>query len=228
MADAFECPYCGRFSPLDSVTEYQNVEFNGAGKRALTRAWVRQQVCLNPNCSMETLDVGFSGQYGIASNVRRRVDPVEGTRHLPSVVPPAIAADFAEASSIAALSPKASATLARRVIQGMIHDFWEIEARTLFDEIDALKDKVAPDLWNGIDALRRVGNVGAHMKKPTTEIVEVEPEEAQLLLDLVELLAKEWYVRRAERVELLRAVGEVATKVDPRNASTEQSKGTAE
>jgi hypothetical protein len=45
---------------------------------------------------------------------------------LPDYIPEQIKDDYYEACSILNLSPKASATLARRCLQGMIRDFWGI------------------------------------------------------------------------------------------------------
>ena len=45
------------------------------------------------------------------------------------------------------LSAKAAATLARRCLQGMIRDYWDIAKISLKQEIDAIKDKVDPLTW---------------------------------------------------------------------------------
>ena len=68
----------------------------------------------------------------------------------------------------------------------MIRDFWEIRKRTLYDEIQGLKDKVSGSSWRAIDAVREIGNIGAHMEKDVDVIIDVEPEEAGLLLRLIE------------------------------------------
>ena len=46
--------------------------------------------------------------------------------------------------------------------------------------------------WAAIDAVRRVGNIGAHMEHDINVIVDVEPREAELLIGLVETLFREW------------------------------------
>ena len=118
---------------------------------------------------------------------------------LSDYIPQPIQQDYYEACRIRDLSPKASATLARRCLQGMIRDFWEIKKSQLKDEIDELKDKVDPDVWESIDAVRSVGNIGAHMEKDINIIVDVEPGEAQLLIGLIEQLVDDWYVARESR-----------------------------
>ena len=83
----------------------------------------------------------------------------------PDYVPAAIRADYLEACLVRDLSPKASATLSRRCLQGMIRDFWGIKKARLIDEIEALKDKTDELTWEAIDSVRSIGNIGAHMQK---------------------------------------------------------------
>jgi hypothetical protein len=110
------------------------------------------------------------------------------------------------------LSPKASATLARRCLQGMIRDFCGISKSRLIDEIKELRDQldasaapkgVTHETVDAIDAVRSVGNVGAHMEKDVDLIVEIEPGEAQMLIELIEMLFDEWYVERDKRTKRL-------------------------
>jgi uncharacterized protein DUF4145 len=127
--------------------------------------------------------------------------PESVARPFPDYVPAAILGDYREACLIATLSPKASATLARRCLQGMIRDFWGIKKRRLKDEIDALEEKVNSETWDAIDSVRKIGNIGAHMEADINLIVDVVPEEAGLLIGLIETLIVEWYVARYERAQ---------------------------
>ena len=88
----------------------------------------------------------------------------------------------------------------------MIRDFWGIRKGRLTDEIAALKDKVDPDVWDAIEAVRGVGNIGAHMEKDIDVIVSVDPGEAQLLIELIEQLFEEWYVAKHERAQRMTAL----------------------
>ena len=128
--------------------------------------------------------------------------PLSPARKFPDYIPESIRQDYEEAYSILSLSPKASATLSRRCLQGMIRDFWKISERTLFEEITALKDKIPASQYQAIDALRQLGNIGAHMEKDTNLIIDIEPQEAQYLLKLIELLLQQWYVERHEKENL--------------------------
>jgi hypothetical protein len=132
--------------------------------------------------------------------------PSSSARTLPGYIPPAIVEDYTEACLIASLSPKASATLSRRCLQGMIRDFWKVLRVKLSDEIAAIKGMVDPDVWNAIEAVRKIGNIGAHMEADINTIVDVDPGEAQQLIGLIELLIDEWYVARENRKNRIAAV----------------------
>lgn len=71
-----------------------------------------------------------------------------------------------------------------------------------------------PLTWKSIDAVRKVGNIGAHMEKDINLIIEVEPREAFLLIELIELLFEEWYIHRHEREKKLKAITDIAVKKD--------------
>ncbi len=124
-------------------------------------------------------------------------------------VPEAIRRDYEEACLIRSLSPKASATLSRRCLQGMIRHFHDVKKGRLIDEINAIKGKVDLQVWEAIDGLRKIGNIGAHMEKDVNLIVDVAPEEAQKLIKLNELLFKEWYINREERRKLVQEVADI-------------------
>ena len=130
----------------------------------------------------------------------------------PSYIPEPIVEDYKEACLIRDLSPKASATLSRRCLQGIIRDFCGISDNTLFLEIDTLKKQVKDgkgpkqvleETVDAIDAVRKIGSIGAHMEKDINVIIEVESVEAQKLIDLIELLFQEWYVQRHNRAKSL-------------------------
>ena len=128
----------------------------------------------------------------------------------PDYIPSALRNDYEESAKILELSPKASATLSRRCLQGIIRDFWGVSKSRLIDEIIAIEDKVDPLTWKSIDSVRKVGNIGAHMEKDIDLIINVEPKEAYLLLQLIELLFEEWYIHRHEREIKLKEIAEIA------------------
>ncbi|MEZ3443810.1 MAG: DUF4145 domain-containing protein [Lachnospiraceae bacterium] len=153
-----------------------------------------------PNCRQYAIKAKGIGE--MVENVNTTIRPLSSAKRFPDYIPAAIRQDYEEACAIVSLSPKASATLSRRCLQGIIRDFWGITKPTLNKEIDELKDKIPVDLWSSIDALRQLGNIGAHMEKDTNIIVDIDSNEANFLIKLIELLMKEWYINREERKKL--------------------------
>jgi hypothetical protein len=87
----------------------------------------------------------------------------------------------------------------------MIRDFCKISKHRLIDEIKELRKRVnedqaplgvQPDTVDAIDHVRKIGNIGAHMETDINVIVDVDPNEAQVLIELAELLFEE-LVRRS-------------------------------
>jgi hypothetical protein len=97
----------------------------------------------------------------------------------------------------------------------MIRDFWGVKEKTLFDEINAINGKVDPAIWQAIDAVRKIGNIGAHMEKDINLVIDVEPEEAQMLIQLIEVLIEEWYIARKQRADHLAGIVALAAAKKP-------------
>src|SRR5262249_7101207 len=94
--------------------------------------------------------------------------PESSARPQPEYIPKDIRDTYYEAARIASLSPKASAALARRCLQGMGRDFWKIpnnKRGNLGAEINYVKGKLSPEVSPALDDVRSVGDVGAHMEK---------------------------------------------------------------
>jgi hypothetical protein len=175
--------------------------------------------CPNLECNKLNLQLRLSSAFFGSSGWREnqvikswQLLPESSAKVLPDYVPPAIVEDYLEACRIRDLSAKASATLARRCLQGMIRDFWGVSMPKLKQEIDAIKDKVDADTWDAIESVRSVGNIGAHMEKDIGVIIDIEPEEAQLLIGLIETLVDDWYVARNARQERMKKVKALAAE----------------
>lgn len=211
--DAFpwHCPFCQHHATIkDENTTESSTNFGDGNKYGTQLVTWRAISCPNPKCREYTFSVQIH-DYGLAERertgqyraLRRRhtwqLVPAAEMKILPDYVPAPIVADYKEACLIAKLSPKASATLSRRCLQGMIRDFWGVSKGRLVDEIDAIEGKVDELAWNAIDGVRKMGNIGAHMEKDINVIVDVDPEEARLLIGLIETLVDDWYVTREER-----------------------------
>jgi len=96
----------------------------------------------------------------------------------------------------------------------MIRNFWEVRKENLKLEVEAIGEKVDPLTWKAIDAVRKIGNIGAHMEKDINLIIDVDPNEASKLINLIELLIKDWYITRYEREKRLESIVEVGKKKD--------------
>ncbi|MGX1087456.1 DUF4145 domain-containing protein [Pseudomonas sp. AP3_22 TE3818] len=213
MAHNWRCPYCSHSSTITSQNQsgafhsfnHNNFVGEDLGFKVVTT------VCPNDECKQVTINAQLGhSRYGGGRNhfsapiiESWALRPSSSAVAFPEYIPEPIRQDYEEACAIAQLSPKASATLSRRCLQGIIRDFWKIVKGRLVDEIEALKDKIDPDTWAAIDAVRQIGNIGAHMEKDINVIIDVEPEEAQLLIELIETLIKDWYIARFKRQEHL-------------------------
>jgi len=186
---------------------------NSTGRRTLYSQFI---VCPNPDCKKFTLTVSLykssSQSHGQSEKLEDKLQewrlvPASSAKvYSASIVPSAILDDYQEACAICELSPKASATLARRCLQGILRDFWAVKPGRLVDEIREVQPKIDPLTWDAIEAVRKLGNIGAHMEKDINVIVDVDPDEANLLIGLVETLIEEWYIARAERTARMGAL----------------------
>lgn len=222
MSFNWNCPYCntkttinsGNFSEKETYLTIDNAD----GPRHLTFYWI---VCPNVDCKKLALysvlhHYQFTGTtWKVGDFIKKwTLMPDTSAKIFPTYIPIAIRKDYEEAYSILELSPKASATLSRRCLQGIIRDYWGISKGRLIDEINAIEDKTDPLTWKSIDAIRKVGNIGAHMEKDINLIIDVEPKEAKLLLELIEMLFTEWYIHRHERELKLKAIVSFAENKD--------------
>lgn len=131
-------------------------------------------------------------------------------KHYPDYIPFQIRSDYEEASMIIEKSPKASATLLRRCLQGMIEDFWNIKNKNLYEQIKQLEGKVTTLQWKAIDGLRKIGNIAAHMQDDVNLIIKIDDGEAKKLKQLIEMLLDKWYVARYEEEQACKNIIEIS------------------
>jgi hypothetical protein len=219
------CPFCGLYASSAEIFPIEG-SLPKDSPRDQLKLTGNFTLCPNPKCRQATVIVVLrKGKFRAAQfgELEPRFDqtgtprvwrlvPDSGAKVFPEYVPEVIRNDYVEACRIKDLSPKASATLARRTLQGMIRDFWGISKPRLAEEIATLKKEGNgdSDTWEAIDSVRKIGNIGAHMEKDINTIIDVDPEEADKLIWLIETLIKEWYITREERkrnLEELAAIG---------------------
>ncbi len=58
-------------------------------------------------------------------------------------------------------------------------------------------------MWEAIDAVRKIGNIGAHMEEDVNFIIDVDEGEAEKLIELVEYLIEIWYIQKRKNDKLL-------------------------
>lgn len=234
MAFNWNCPHCGKDQTVSNTRFFRKTEALGLGDLAQGNLAFERKViaCANPECLKATVNVCVGVNSGFSSTQQiklgkiifsQRIIPQGSSVPQPDYIPKAIRDDYYEACLIKDLSPKASATLTRRCLQGMIRNFCGISHNRLIDEITALKAAIADgsadravteESVQAIDHIRSLGNIGAHMEKDIDLIVPVDPGEAQAMIELIELLFEEWYGARDRRAKRLSNIAQVASAKD--------------
>ena len=221
----WKCPFCNQNATIkdDNMHETSTVLTidNFEGNKELFSYFF---VCPNEDCKKYTLtsilyDTKYdykTGEYKAGKlNKKWNLIPQSNAKPFPDYIPKAIIDDYNETCSIINLSPKAAATLARRCLQGMIRDFHGVKKGRLIDEINAIEEITDPLTWKSIDSVRKIGNIGAHMEKDINLIIDVDPKEADILVQLIEQLLTDWYIGRKEREDRLKSI--IAISVEKEN-----------
>lgn len=213
------CPHCNHAASIRS-DDRDSGYFDFNTKEGYKRYFISGIKCPNPQCNRAVVHVLIYDLIQQGANAKvigvPKAFPVipsliaDRAKDFPDYIPAGILQDYREACAISDLSPKASATLARRCLQGMIRDFWQVKPDTLYNEIQFIKDKISSDMWDVIDGVRKVGNIGAHMEKDINLIIDVNPEEAILLINMIEMLLDDWYVARFEKQQRIEKMKQLA------------------
>lgn len=224
----WQCPSCAHFVTLGEETDETSTQIFGTSAGGDAHEWLFEKRvlyrCPNKACNKNFLEYTVSEANMSSPKGARPLRGVPGQRIarftvLPAVplplsgnVPASITADYTEAYKIRELSPKASATLSRRALQGMVRDFWGVTKRTLAEELTAIKDKCDPDIYEALMGLKSVGNIGAHPERDISLIVDVDTGEAEELLGLLRQLDADWYGVRAGRKDRLGSIARMSRK----------------
>ena len=240
----WQCPYCHGHATIrdsDSYDEILRFEHDSVGRKyegyntyALRTEFI---VCPNPKCEELSLRAvlamvllkhnDYGGQYWDQWKkiLRWQLLPESLAKPFPSYVPEAVLKDYQEACLIKTKSPNASATLARRCLQTMIRERFNVEGKpSLKNEIDSIKSKVAPNVWTAIQAVRKVGAIGAHMEEDVNLIINVDEGEADELVRLIEFLIERWYVQRYEEEKQLEDIKEMVSKKEKEIAAKKEGR----
>jgi hypothetical protein len=159
-----------------------------------------------PSCKDIIIEVAVTDGNQHPFQDWRMIYPAGANRGpVPTQVPPDIASDYVEACNVLPISAKASAALARRCLQNILHAAG-YTAKDLSKEIDLLLSETVPGkslpykLRVTIDGIRNFGNFSAHPidDKSTLQVIDVEPHEAEWCLEIIEDLFDFFYVGPAE------------------------------
>lgn len=220
--EEFTCPYCSRTMPLirevhkrykigmNKMVELDDAIDPNPESLFKEECMIQVDIMRCPSCKNHTITCKGYSEDLIEEHIEKMILPKSGAKKYPDYIPLPIRQDYEEAYAILNLSPKASATLSRRCLQGMIRDFWGTSKSRLVDEIKEISDKIRPEIQRAINGLRKIGNIGAHMEADVSKIIEVEPFEAEKLIKLIELLMDDWYVKRHESLLLCEEIDEIA------------------
>lgn len=196
-----KCPYC-----LENFVEEPST--NILGKDADGGWAIIKSVCSGCEKIIVKLaqgEVSFHPTFGQSFHSEKEwlVKPKVPTRApIPPEVPKEFTKDYKEACLVIADSPKASAALSRRCLQNILREVVKVKKGNLADEIQQVLDnKTFPSyISEPLDAVRNIGNFAAHPTKSlsTGEILQVEPGEAELNLDVIEALFDSLFVLPAK------------------------------
>lgn len=220
-----ECPHCQvHIHPnfwetrLSDATGEQRV----GRRQGLSLYWaVSHMEC--PSCHDAILVLNSTDAKGDPHVGGRLIHPRTANRaKAPPELPKDLAEDFNEACLVLSDSPKASAALSRRCLQGVLRDkgFTQKDLALAIDAVLA-SNQLPSSLAGNLDAVRNIGNFAAHPMKNSSSgsILAVEPEEAEWNLDVLEELFDFFYVqpkkaeqKRAALDAKLAAAGKPAMK----------------
>ena len=162
-------------------------------------------VTLCPSCSHPIVDIAAQNMVGGPVFDRKTIYPIfPQIIQIDPVVPETQRNDFLEAANVLDISPKASAALSRRILQSILKEQGYL-SRDLAKQIKAVLEEPDPDkklplaTRKTIDAVRNFRNFSAHQQQDpiTSEVIDVEPEEAMWCLEIVLALFEHYYIRPA-------------------------------
>lgn len=195
------CPHCQKTVTFDSSDAiYLDEKHHWTSTTMMTSSgndtvYIYSSRCPNGACKKPIVVAKIKTKD---EEIIRLVHPFNIVRTVPPEVPKDIGDDFLEASSVLAISEKASAALSRRCLQNLLSQNG-FSGKTLSNQIDAALPKLPTDLAENVDAIRNIGNFAAHPTKiqSTGIIVDVESGEASWNLEVLEGLFDFFYVRPA-------------------------------
>jgi hypothetical protein len=189
----FTCPYCGLAAQFPGTSLWSHGRFVGS----VNDLWVQQLQCPNPNCR-GVVAVSFNAQG--EGEPPQRIVPSAPVPEPDALIPAPVRADLFEARTCQSVGAhKATGVMCRRALQGACVEQGANAKKKLHEQIDEVvaANKVHGSLKDWADAIRLIGNSGAHVGDDGLE--DVSAEEAEDILAFTEEFMNLTYVAR-ERV----------------------------
>jgi hypothetical protein len=130
-------------------------------------------------------------------------------------VPETIYSDYDEACRLIQASPGASVTMARRCVQKMIRTKFKLKPGKLRNEISTLGSVSPPVQQEVIEALETIRKTGKFRALPEDDvkvISDVTQDDARQIIDIIEILLRDWFVAPGEHSERLVALQLILNK----------------
>lgn len=210
-----KCPHCGQhYSERLTSTE---LGWDEDGRWTIAYCFCENEECqrliARIHCYPEAPEGSYDNDgiltakgggryYYCKPRLSRDIHPLSARRPLSQNVPAEYRVMFDEACLVLRVSPNSSAAISRRCLQHLIRKEYGITRDNLKQEIDGLLEKpnLKPDLIDQLHEVREMGNMGVHdwIDTATGEIVNVEPEHAEALLEILESIFEVKFAAPAE------------------------------
>lgn len=206
-----ECRYCGlSFTTHRNPTQNEHIFFGDTCEFGETGLLIETYVCPGSECRKRSLSIVWTTTEVTNTYERTFVntEDLRAWRPLPAIqakpqpdwIPPKIRARYNEACAVLQESPSSSVMQSRACISLLLDARWTDDDPDLSERInntDSLakkirlaQDRLKPEIVTALDAIRLVGNEGAH---PSVEVLtDTRREEADLVLAGIEMILKEW------------------------------------
>ena len=209
--DNWTCPWCGRVNVEKSFHEHQFL--HGVHPSVLARRHRRDEIsghhvtfngyhcafCYKVTITMLTgtfdgLD-GERDEYTSAEfDESYVVFPLGGcVRPVPPEIPQMLADAFREAGTVLEYSPNATAVLCRRALQLLLRQQPGVTHGGIYQEIESIEGQVPPEILRAMHALRDVSAAGAHPSVADDGVVNLNREEATVLLRALWTIMEHFY-----------------------------------
>lgn len=196
------CPHC-----LIGISEHwQNELETGLVDEVQDKKFeIASQTCTECNkliIKMTTYAIPPGGPHQWRQTGEKYLHPKKPNRKaIPTTVPNKFSKDYFEAVAILSDSPNASSALSRRVLQHILEEVSKVAKDRLDAQIkeSRKKERFDPKLDGLLDYVRKFGNFGTHATKDHADrIIDVEPGEAETMLEIIEALFDYYYLKPEE------------------------------